>query len=219
MKKIYLVIISLLLVLFGVGCNAEKTYKDGDQIIIDGLIYEYNTPKLNEETNLLDAPYFNYETATITDPERPIYHSAYPIDMLHPEDFPITKSDLYEDNWSSLSYQSLSYTTNRGVLLDDTYSTQPKIFNPVTCGENDVMFALNNVDRNYVWENSCFWVVGSTDDLKSTKEDEYVMTSIKIPSMINGIVVAGIGYGALNDVVIMDLSIEGLSSMDSVMYQ
>ena len=40
------------------------------------------------------------------------------------------------------------------------------------------------------------------------------MTSIKIPSMINGIVVAGIGYGALNDVVIMDLSIEGLSSMD-----
>ena len=134
--------------------------------------------------------------------------------MLHPEDFPISESDLYENNWSNLSYQSLSYTTNRGVLLDDTYSTQQKIFNPVTYGENDVMFALNNVDRNYVWENSCFWIVGSTDELKATNEDDYIMTSIEIPSMIDGVVVAGIGYGALNDVVIMNLHIEGLSSMD-----
>ena len=216
MKKIYILIITVILIVCAVSCSNSKTYKNGDRVTIDGLIYEYNIPSVNEETRLLDAPVYDYKTADITAEDKPIYHSCYPIDMLHPEKYVISDSDLSKENWLKYSYQAVEYSTC--LSLDENYTTITKYFNPVTKCTRDEMaaFPINRIDKNYIWDNPCFWVVGATDELKkpADEEESFIITSIDIPRTIDGVVVAGIGYGALKDIAVMDIEIESLSSID-----
>ena len=66
-----------------------------------------------------------------------------------------------------------------------------------------------------MWENPCFWVVGHTDELNlPTSESTIPLNTVTIPALIDGIPVAGIGYGALSEMSAYELRVENLTTYD-----
>ena len=99
MKKIFLMAIFLIFTLN--ACRKElPTYKDGDRVIIDNIVYEFDDYRENE---------FRPYNAKFSD--NIIYHSAYYLDMIHPEKYEeITKdsmasNELFKiENGNSINY-------------------------------------------------------------------------------------------------------------------
>ena len=44
-----------------------------------------------------ERPYYDYTTANIYTSSKPIYHSCYPTDLIHPENMPITSDPFLGD--------------------------------------------------------------------------------------------------------------------------
>lgn len=210
MKKLYIIFLIFLLVMIAGGCSNSKSYKNGDRVTIDNLIYEYHVPSLDQETQKLAAPYYDYQTADIKATDKPIYHSCYPIDMLHPERFPITENDVSLANWAN---NTIRYGQTYPIALDETFSTSKTIYNVIL--DVNEKWNVCKMDNMYVWENSCFWVVGHTDELNlPTSESTIPLNTVTIPALIDGIPVAGIGYGALSEMSAYELRVENLTTYD-----
>ena len=114
-KKISLILFILSITFIISGCqDKEKIYNDGDRVVIDGVVYEYDVPlkdEINTKTSYNgqielnyyanERPYYDYTTANIYASSKPIYHSCYPTDLIHPENMPIT-SDLFLGDYEKI---------------------------------------------------------------------------------------------------------------------
>ncbi len=199
MKKIFNLISLSLVMLLIISCKNEekKTYQNGDRLTIDHIIYEYVVPnEKNYERKAIDAPYYDYKTADIYDPNRPIYHSCYPIDMINPEKFPVNALMFNEENFS----ENVQFFGRRfgkiGLYEDENGLVQSDMNFIATNADADYFNVISYMDSDYAFYNPCFWVVGCDEELRMNQEKR---SEIKIKSIIDDILVVGIGYGAFVD--------------------
>ena len=185
-----------------IGCKKEEiSYNDGDRVTIDGVVYEYDVP-LKDEINTIEfrtidlnyfaheRPYYDYKTADIYSNSKPIYHSGYPVDLIRPENMPITSDPFLGDYEKNLYIRSENY--NQYPFIEDeigNISTQ-KVVNTLPRGFEDP-YSYNHFSSmlQYLFSVPTFWIVNYTGDDKE----------VFIPDNIDGIFVAGIGYGAFHD--------------------
>ena len=180
-KKLGLMISFVLMVLLICSCSEDKViYNHGDLINIDGIIYKYNVPLIDENNNqgifnlyAYEKPFSSIAKMIKYFPEdNPIYHYGYECD---------SSSSVVKpyDREKNLFIRG----NNIGLIEEDdgTFSS-PVIMNVVP--KND---EKNGINFQYAFTYPCFWVVGYDGPLNET---------ITIPSTINDIVVAGIAYGA-----------------------
>ena len=190
MKKIFLINIILLL-LFAISCKEEEVvYKTGDQVVIDNVVYEYMEPTYNRDDKQINMPIYDYKTVDINDPNRPLYFGAYPIDMIHPENYPYNADNCYMPSYMYFETEEVK---------EGVYSTTDTWYVPYY-GNN---LGLELLHSYYYTLIPGFWVVGLDDYAK-----DYVKVNIK--NNISGFVVLGIAYGAFNNTKIDELYIEDL---------
>lgn len=198
MKKATYLLISLslfiLLGLFSCKEDEEAVFQDGDIVIQDGIIYEYDEPIVHDRY-YIEAPIYDYRS-----PVNAIYHCAYPYDMLNLSNTPILSE---EEMLHILNKPSLS---SRIIKTDDNlnYYTPAQYINLFyTRGRTGFRSSYNfsmddatsEVTNTFL---NGFWVKGYTSKVK----DE-----ITIPSSIEGKLVNGIGYNALNGANIRKINI------------
>ncbi len=204
-KKINLILFILSIIFIISGCqDKEKIYNDGDRVVIDGVVYEYDVPlkdEINTKTSYNgqielnyyanERPYYDYTTANIYASSKPIYHSCYPTDLIHPENTPIT-SDPFLGNYEETLY-SRGYLYNRYYHIEDELGNKSslKILNTIPFEildeANSLPGKLYRIEMLFAFP--VFWIVDYVGDEKE----------INIPDNIDGIFVAGIGYGAFHD--------------------
>ena len=138
-----------------------------------------------------ERPYYDYTTANIYASSKPIYHSCYPTDLIHPENTPIT-SDPFLGNYEETLY-SRGYLYNRYYHIEDELGNKSslKILNTIPFEildeANSLPGKLYRIEMLFAFP--VFWIVDYVGDEKE----------INIPDNIDGIFVAGIGYGAFHD--------------------
>lgn len=175
MKRILNIFLGLLLLISLFACgNERKIYKNGDEVIIDGVVYEFNIPDyfLNEiDYNHDPIPVYDYENPTDA-----LYHSAYYIDMLHPESYPKIPSDINNVEYDSI-FDSANIKYENGVINSTAYA-----------------YRTNDLTKNWF---PGFWIKGYTEEIEN---------DVVIPNDIDNLPIIGIGYNALNGLKINSLT-------------
>ena len=203
-KKINLISFILSIIFIISGCqDKEKIYNDGDRIVIDGVVYEYDVPlkdEINTKTSYngqieLDyyaheRPYYDYTTANIYASSKPIYHSCYPTDLIHPANMPIISDPFLGDYEKNLYIRRENHNTYSFIEDELGNINTQKIVNTVPHDFDD-RYADKTFTSflEYLFSVPTFWIVDYVGDEKE----------INIPDNIDGIFVAGIGYGAFHD--------------------
>ena len=206
MKLLALILLIIPLCLMPFSKKEEEviypTYKDGDILEYDGLIYEYDVFSFDENDNII-APTYDYK-----DPVDTLYHQAYYFDMIHPENYPditlgLSDLELWDENGNSYAYGIEPFSQINTISTWYAPETKEQFYN----GVDDVIkyrldYYLNGVMAfetynkiHYYYkydDNPGFWWVKGVGD---NKKEKYV-----IPSKIADKYVIGIGYNALNKV-------------------
>ena len=124
MKLLALILLIIPLCLMPFSKKEEEviypTYKDGDILEYDGLIYEYDVFSFDENDNVI-APIYDYK-----DPVDALYHKAYYFDMIHPENYP----DINERVFTTQLAHITSETVNNNIVYN-SYNYGYSIFNPI----------------------------------------------------------------------------------------
>ena len=203
LKKVGLFFSLILILLSFSSCKKEEViYNDGDLINIDGVIYKYNVPLIDEANNQGDFNLYAYEKP---------FNSISNFIKYSPEDNPIYHFGYLNDPDTSLlkpyEYEKKLYVRGNDIGLikeDDGTFSSPVVMNVVP--KND---EKNGINFQYAFTYPCFWVVGYDGALNET---------ITIPSTINDVIVAGIAYGAIADysidIEILDISEDEQAKVD-----
>ena len=231
MKKIInIILLSLLIIL--ISCREEEiVYQDGDRITYNGVIYEYDIITFTED-RVLDAPTYDYKN-----PEQAIYHQAYYLDMLHPENY-VDISDVYLYGWTKPSKSSTFYEFIKASDKFDTdyYGYYESFISKIGFLDEDL---LENIDGKinsgiegtiynplYLWHRGLYQYADETYSLGTQLALKYGIypglwwvvgieegaTDVRIPKEINGIEVAGIGYNAIENINIDTFIVEETDS-------
>lgn len=219
MKKIInIILLSLLIIL--ISCKEEEiVYQDGDRITYNGVIYEYDIITFTED-RVLDAPTYDYKN-----PEQAIYHQAYYLDMLHPENY-VDISDVYLYGWTKPSKSSTFYEFIKASDKFDTdyYGYYESFISNIGFLDGD--YVLENIDgkinsgiEGTIYNPLCLWYQPYHNHYDETyslvgqlvlENDVYSglwwvvgiedgITEVNIPKEIDGFEVAGIGYNAISN--------------------
>lgn len=191
LNLILMLFISSIIILVITSC--DNKYDNGKIVVEDGVLYQYVIPifkTYNGNLNMLDAPLFDSNNLNLNDKNKPVYHAYYPVNMLDTRNL----EPIDESNFRELT--SFGYKFDENKKLNSTL----KYYDVSHLGESfDEKY---KIAIDYCFKEAAFWVVGVIDNA----------TSITIKSEINGVPVAGIGYGALHGLELSKIEIESVEA-------